>query len=97
MMAPLHRSAGVVAQLATSADQPADWIRSGQALQRVLLAAAANGIAAALHSQPLELPELREFIRIRLNSGAYPQMLLRLGATDKVTTSIRRPVEEVLL
>lgn len=97
MMAPLHRSAGVVAQLATSADQPADWIRSGQALQRVLLVAAANGIAAALHSQPLELPELREFIRIRLGSGAYPQMLLRFGATDKVTTSIRRPVEEVLL
>jgi nitroreductase len=97
MMAPLHRSAGVVALLATSADQPADWIRSGQALQRVLLAASVNGVAAALHSQPLELPELREFIRIRLGSGVYPQMLLRFGATDKVTTSTRRPVEEVLL
>jgi hypothetical protein len=97
MMAPLHRSAGVVAMLATRADQPADWIRSGQALQRVLLAANASGIAAALHSQPLEVPELREFIRIRLNGRAYPQMLLRFGATDKVITSTRRPVEEVLL
>jgi nitroreductase len=97
MMAPLHRSAGVVALLATSVDQPADWIRSGQALQRVLLAAAANGVAAALHSQPLELPELREFIRIRLGGRAHPQMLLRFGATDEVTESTRRPVEEVLL
>ncbi len=97
MMAPLHRSAGVVALLITSADQPADWIRSGQALQRVLLAANASGVAAALHSQPLEMPELREFIRIRLSRGACPQILLRFGATDTVTTSTRRPAEEVLL
>lgn len=44
MMAPLHHSAGVVALLIMSADQPADWVRSGQALQRVLLAANASGI-----------------------------------------------------
>jgi nitroreductase len=97
MMGPLHRSAGVVALLATSIDQPADWIRSGQALQRVLLAASAHGAAAALHSGPLELPELREFIRIRLSGRAHPQMLLRFGATDEITTSVRRPVGEVLL
>jgi hypothetical protein len=97
MLGPLHRAAGVVALLATSTDQPADWICSGQALQRVLLAATANRIAAALHSQPLELPELREFIRVRLSGGAYPQMLVRFGTTDEVTTSTRRPVEDVLL
>jgi nitroreductase len=97
VMAPLHRSAGVVALLATSVDQPIDWIRSGQALQRVLLAASAHGLAAALHSGPLELPELREFIRIRLSGRAHPQMLLRFGATDEITASVRRPVEEVLL
>jgi nitroreductase len=97
MMAPLHRAAGVVALLTTGTDEPADWIRSGQALQRVLLAATANRIAAALHSQPLELPELREFIRVRLGGGAYPQMLLRFGTTDEVTASTRRPVGEVLL
>jgi nitroreductase len=97
MMAPLHWSAGVVAVLVTSVDQPVDWIRSGQALQRVLLAASAHGVAAALHSQPLELPELREFIRIRLSDRAHPQMLLRFGTTDEVPTSVRRPVGEVLL
>jgi nitroreductase len=97
MMSPLHRSAGVVALLATSVDQPVDWIRAGQALQRVLLAASAHGIATALHSQPLELPELREFIRIRISGRAYPQLLLRFGATDKLATSVRRPVAEVLL
>jgi nitroreductase len=97
MMGPLHHSAGAVALLATSVDEPADWVSAGQALQRVLLAASAHGVAAALHSQPLELPELREFIRRRLTGRAHPQMLLRLGATDQVTASVRRPVEEVLL
>ena len=63
------RSAGVVGLLTTSADQPADWIHAGQALQRVLLLASSYGVAAALHSQPLELPLLRDFIRIHLSGG----------------------------
>ena len=97
MMTPMHHSAGAVALLATGADQPADWVGAGQALQRVLLVASMHGVAAALHSQPLELPELREFIRIRLTGQAYPQMLFRFGVTDVVAASVRRPVEEVLL
>jgi hypothetical protein len=87
----------VVAILVTNVDQRLDWVRAGQALQRVLLAASAHGVAAALHSQPMELPELREFVRVRLSSRAYPQMLLRFGATSRVSTSVRRPVEAVLL
>ena len=92
-----QRSAGVIAVLVTSVDQRLDWIRAGQALQRVLLAASMNGVAAALHSQPMELPELRGFIRVRLCGQASPQMLLRFGATDHISASVRRPVEEVLL
>lgn len=97
MMAPLHRSAGAVTVLGTSVDKPVDWIQAGQALQRVLLAASAHGVASALHSQPLELPELREFIRVRLNDRAHPHMLLRFGTTDRTAASVRRPVDEVLL
>ena len=97
MMGPLHRAAGVVALLVTSVDQPADWIAAGQALQRVLLAASAHGIAAALHSQPTELPELRDFLRLRITGRAWPQLLLRFGATDETATSVRRPAEDVLL
>jgi len=49
------RSAGTVCLLETSSDEPADWISAGQALQRILLACTACGVAAALHSQPFEL------------------------------------------
>jgi hypothetical protein len=97
MMAPLHHRAGAVALLVTDHDEPRDWIAAGQALQRVLLTASAHGAAAALHSQPLELPELREFTRSRLSGHAHPQMLLRFGITDEDTASVRRPAEDVLI
>ncbi len=93
---PVVRSAGVVGLLTTSVDQPADWIQAGQALQRVLLVASTYDVAAALHSQPLEIPLLRDFIRMHLSGRAYPQMVLRLGAISEKAASVRRPVDEVL-
>ena len=86
--------------LATSANEPADWVAAGQALQRVLLRATACGVAAALHSQPLEVPQLRDFIRVQLAARAHPQLIIRLGVTAQAgagTGSVRRPVGEVLL
>jgi nitroreductase len=93
----LPRSAGAVAVLTTAADRPRDWIAAGQALQRTLLFATSCGLSAALHSQPLEIPQLRDFIRINFCEGAHPQMILRLGTTGQTSASIRRPVEDVLL
>jgi len=90
------RSAGVVAVLTTASDRPADWIGAGQALQRVLLFATNCGLSAALHSQPLEIPQLREFIRMQFCDGRYPQMVLRFGATGQTAVSVRRPVDDVL-
>jgi len=94
---PVSRQAGVVCLLTTAQDRPADWINAGQALQRILLDAASCGVAAALHSQPLELPEIRELVRTRLAGGTYPQMIIRLGLTGQDSVSVRRPVEEVLV
>jgi hypothetical protein len=93
----LVRDAGVVCVLVTTVDEPADWVRAGQALQRMLLLASSHQMAAALHSQPLEVPALREFIRLQLCGRAYPQMVLRFGAARETAASIRRPVEDVLL
>ena len=93
----LPRSAGVVTLLGTDSDRPEDWISAGQALQRILLYLSACGLSAAVHTQPLEIVQLREFIRLHFAGGAYPQMLLRFGATDQRAVSVRRPVEDVLL
>jgi hypothetical protein len=92
----VHRTAGTVGLLTTVEDRPADWVNAGQALQRILLTASTCGVAAAMHSQPLELGSLRELIRTRLCDGGYPHLLLRLGTVIQVAESVRRPPADVL-
>ena len=90
------RAAGVAGLLTTAADRPLDWVNAGQALQRILLTASASGAAVALHSQPLELPWLREFIRTQLSDSAYPHLVLRIGMVTQVAVSVRRDPQDVL-
>ena len=75
---------------------PADWVKAGQALQRIMLTASTYGAAVALHSQPLELPWLREFVRTELTDGAYPHLVLRMGLVTQVAVSVRRDPADVL-
>ncbi|MET7479284.1 hypothetical protein ABZT17_33665 [Streptomyces sp. NPDC005648] len=88
---------GTVVVLSTPHDGRADRVRAGQALQRVLLSAAARDVMAAFHTQPLELPETRARLRRRLAAGNHPQMVLRLGVPARTWTTARRPVSQVLV
>jgi hypothetical protein len=90
------RSAGLVCILTTPGDGLIDWVNTGQALQRALLTGATCGVAAALHSQPLERARLREFLRTQLCDGAYPQLVLRLGNATQTAASVRRTPASVL-
>jgi hypothetical protein len=85
-----------VGVLTTTHDRPADWVNAGQALQRILLTASSYGIAAALHTQPLELGWLREPIRTQLCDGAHPQLVLRFGVVIQSAISVRRPPDDIL-
>ncbi|WP_169807379.1 Acg family FMN-binding oxidoreductase [Herbidospora cretacea] len=87
---------GVVAMITTTGDERIDWIQAGQALESVLLYASSQGVQAAFHTQLLEYPQLREFLREKLCSGEYPQVVLRLGYPLGTTRSFRRPLVEVL-
>jgi len=87
---------GVVAILATRDDRRLGWLLAGQALQRLLLHAAAGGVSVAFHTQPLELPGTRARIRTEFTGGAYPQMLLRLGCGGRAGATLRRPVADTL-
>jgi hypothetical protein len=90
------RFTGVVCILATPVDSPAAWVGAGQALQRILLTSAVCGVAAAIHSQPAEVAELREANRAQLGDGSYPQLVLRLGTAIQDAISVRRPAPSVL-
>jgi hypothetical protein len=69
-----------IAVLTTAHDRRTDWLRAGQALERVLLLATAHGIRASLLHQALEWPDLRE--RLMPSTDARPrhaQMVIRFG------------------
>jgi nitroreductase len=84
-----------LAVLATHSGHRADWLRAGQALQRVLLTATARGISASPLTQPLETGEAW-LVRDHRSGTEQPQMILRLGYGLPVHPSPRRPVDEVL-
>jgi hypothetical protein len=90
-----QEATGVVALLTTRSDGRADRLRAGQGLQRLLLRAAEDDVSAAFHTQALEIPELREFVRTRFCDGAHPQMIIRMGRSDREIKSVRRPPEDV--
>jgi nitroreductase len=82
--------------LATRGDRRSDWVRAGQALQRVLLTATWHGLATMPISQPIEVPAVRRLL-IDPASGLTAQMLIRVGYGRTVGRSPRRPLAEVLL
>lgn len=82
--------------LITPADSHADWLRAGQALNRLLLHAASRWVFASLHTQPLESLPLRAQIKTRLALPGIPQMLLQLGRGHAAAATPRRPADEIL-
>jgi hypothetical protein len=85
----------VTAILAARGDEPEDWLRGGQALQRLLLRAASRWVFANLQTQPLLSPTVRALIQIRLALPGPPQMLLQLGGGRVTHPTARRPAEDV--
>jgi hypothetical protein len=82
--------------LGTRGDTPRDWMEAGQALQLVLLVAAAHGISASFLNQPLQVPSLRSALRSKLGITGYPQVILRMGFAPPTTATPRRALPEVL-
>lgn len=85
-----------LALLSTLGDGPADWLRAGQALQRVLLEATLADLATSLTSHALENRELRLLARDPLSGTGQVQMVLRIGYGPRGPATPRRPVRDVL-
>lgn len=77
--------------LGTDADDAAHWLAAGQALAHLLLAAAAEGLAASFLNSPLLVPTLRSQVQDVLAHPGYPQMILRVGYGTATSPVVRRP------
>jgi len=88
--------AAATAVLVTSGDRPADWLRAGQALHRLLAHAADRWVFASLYTQPMEAAAIRDLIRTRLHLPGAPQMLLQLGPARTTQATARRTPAELI-
>ncbi|MFF7728780.1 Acg family FMN-binding oxidoreductase [Streptomyces sp. NPDC008001] len=85
-----------LAVVSTDDDQPVQWLRAGQAMERVLLLATLQGLATSFSTQALEWPDLRWPLRDPVTGTGCVQMILRLGYGPQGPATPRRPVREVL-
>ncbi|NVI92199.1 hypothetical protein [Actinomadura sp. BRA 177] len=79
--------------LLTRGDGPQDWLRAGQALQRVLLTAARRGVSSSLLSQLLDA---RGSGPAEPQPHGHIQAIIRFGYGPLVPGTPRRPFPEVL-
>ncbi|MCZ2860617.1 hypothetical protein [Blastococcus sp. VKM Ac-2987] len=74
-------SADTFLLLATGADDELAWIRSGEAVERVLLELARAGWAGTLLPDALDAPLIRARARASLCGDHHPQALIRAGSS----------------
>lgn len=78
-------------------DTRIDHLRTGVAMERTWLAAVDTGLAAAVQTQPLHLPEVRSALIDALAIDGHPQVLMRVGhPIGTVSSSPRRSVADLL-
>ncbi|MFF4948762.1 Acg family FMN-binding oxidoreductase [Streptomyces chattanoogensis] len=85
-----------LAVLSTARDRPEDWLRAGQAMERVLLLATLEGLTSSPATQALEWSDLRWSLRDPVSGKGYVQMVLRIGYGPQGPRTPRRPVRNVL-
>lgn len=84
------------AVLLTFGDRRLDWLRAGQALQRMLLHATCKWVFASLYTQPLESARIRHMVKSQLRLPGFPQVILQFGLANIThPTSRRSPADLV--
>lgn len=89
----------LVVVIGTSEDEPVDWLTAGRGVGRLLLTAAASGLACSPMTQALEVEDTRARLTRDLGLLGHPQMVLRVGfpgGPPERAGTRRRPVEDVL-
>lgn len=83
--------------LGTDDDRVIDWLRAGEALERVLLVLTRHGYAASPLTQAIEVRQTHTELRDRLGLDWHPHILLRAGRAPAVPPVNRRPLAELLI
>lgn len=93
----IRSSAGIAVFVGRTADQ-AHWVEVGRCYERFALQAAALGIRNALLNQPIEVQAVRPQFAAALSlTDQRPDLVVRFGRGPRMPSSLRRPVQAVLV
>lgn len=83
--------------LGAAQDHPAAWLRTGEALERVLLEIAGPGWTASPFAEVVEVAGTNAGLRRELGLSMHPQLLLRVGRAPRLPMTRRRRLVDVLI
>jgi hypothetical protein len=93
----IRSSAGIAVFVGQAVDK-AHWVEVGRCYERFALQATALGIRNAMLNQPIEVAALRPQFASALGlPGQHPDLVVRFGRGPRMPSSLRRPVEAVLV
>lgn len=95
-IADLVAASPLLVILGTTGDGPIDWVRAGEALDRILLRAESEDLRVAFLNQPVETAELRPSVGELAGRPGFPAPILRIGYGTAGPGTPERPVSEVL-
>lgn len=93
--ASLARRAPGLVVVGTEGETPREWLAAGQALQRVLLCAATQGVFASFLNAPVQIKDMRREVLAFTARRGVPHILLRLGVGGHARATPRRLPTEV--
>ena len=85
-----HDTAATYAVLYGPGDDPADWLRAGEALSALWLAATEHGVALLPLSSPTEVPHTRHELGRMLGGTGFAYLVVRLGTFDPTHSGPQR-------
>jgi nitroreductase len=77
-----HDRTAAYAILYGDTDDPAGWLRAGEALSAVWLTAVERGVGVLPISEAVEMPASRQTLRRTLSFFGWPYLAMRLGIPD---------------
>lgn len=92
------RSSAGIAVFVSDVEDKAHWVEVGRCYERFALQSTALGIRNAFLNQPVEVSSLRpQFAAFLGIGGRRPDLVVRFGRGKRLPSSLRRPVQAVLV
>lgn len=85
-----------VALFTSSDDKIEDWVKTGMACQRFALVSTQSGLNHSFLNSPCQIVQVRDKMMKELGLGGYPQLLIRLGYSQKMPFSFRRKIHNMI-